>query len=411
MTSTSRWRSVVGIAALTLGALILALFFAGLGTAGAMQVATGTPAATTVSTVSPGSPSGTNTVVPSTGVTSTATISITIPTIPAPVAVQLDPKTTALLILDVTNTICSRPSCVQTVQPDAALLKKARDAGVFVAYSDTGGNSTILPEVAPATGDPKVSGRADKFFGTNLDDLLKPKGIKTVVIVGYVANGAVLYSTFGANIRGYTAVVPVDGTGAEDPFIVRFTQYQLLSEPGFNNPTNQPLVEGRVTLSRSDLVTFVAGAAPPKPLATPAPATTAQPSGTTQPSATGQPTASSAPSATTAAPTKAPAGTGTPSAQTGQSAQSSVDALLPAGPGRDLLLANCSSCHSFACAIRGQRNEGQWATLKSGHRENLSNVSDADYDTLFTYLETNFNNTKPEPDLPPSLKGVSCTPY
>lgn len=218
---------------------------------------------------------------PTPAVTATRTVSVTLPTIPPPLAVQVDPKTTALLVLDVTNVICSpRPSCVATVPADAALLKKARDAGALVVYSDTSATSTILPDVAPGPNDARVTGRADKFFGTSLDDTLKGKGIKTVVIVGYVANGAVLYTTFGANVRGYTAVVAMDGTGAEDPFAALLTYYQLLNEPGLANPANQALIESRVALSRSDLITFAAGAPPPQPPPTAAPANTATPAPT-----------------------------------------------------------------------------------------------------------------------------------
>jgi nicotinamidase-related amidase len=178
-------------------------------------------------------------------------------TITATVPVEVDAKTTALLVLDITSTICQpRKSCVATLPAIAALLKKARDAKSPVVYSDTGGNSTILPEVAQLPDEPKVTGRADKFINTNLDDILKARGIKTVVIVGYVANGAVLYTTFGANIRGYTAVVPTDGTGAEDPFAYTMTLYQLLNQPGFGNVANKPLSAGQVTLSKSDLITF-----------------------------------------------------------------------------------------------------------------------------------------------------------
>ncbi len=266
----------------------------------AMQAGTGTPASTAMPTTL-----ATSTVAATRAVTTTGTVTATnplSPTIPAPAAVSVDPKTTALLILDVTNVICSpqRPSCLATVPVDAALLKKARAAGVYVVYSDTGGNSTVLPDVAPNPDEQKVSGRADKFFNTNLDNILKGRGIKTVVIVGYVANGAVLYTAFGANARGYTAVVPLDGTGAEDPFAYLLTEYQLLNEPGFANPTNTPLADGKVTLSRSDLINFSA----PVTGTTPA-ATTAAPTGGATPAATTAATTAPTTSATTAATTAA----------------------------------------------------------------------------------------------------------
>ncbi len=204
-------------------------------------------------------------VVPATSAPATATVAATAtsaalsasPTLTGTVPVELDAKTTAYLVLDVTSTICQpRKSCVATLPAISALLKKARDAKVPVVYSDTPGTSTILPEVAQLADEPKVTGRADKFINTNLDDILKAKGIKTVVIVGYVANGAVLYTSFGANIRGYTAVVPVDGTGAEDPFAYTLTLYQLLNEPGFANTANKPLAAGQVTLTKTDRITF-----------------------------------------------------------------------------------------------------------------------------------------------------------
>ena len=64
-----------------------------------------------------------------------------------------------------------------------------------------------------------------------------------------------LYTAFGANVRGYTVVVATDGISAA-PFPMVLTQYQLLNQPGFANPENTPLAENKVTLSRSDLITF-----------------------------------------------------------------------------------------------------------------------------------------------------------
>ena len=182
---------------------------------------------------------------------------VQIPTVPQPVPVTLDAKTTAFLVLDLTSVICApQPNCRATLPAAAALLAKARNAGVLVVYSETPTpGSSILAEVAPRPGEPKVTGRADKFYGTPLDEILKSKGIKTAVIVGTAANGAVLYTVFEANVRGYTVVVAADGISA-NPFPLLLTQYQLLNQPGFSNPENTPLADTKVTLSRSDLVTF-----------------------------------------------------------------------------------------------------------------------------------------------------------
>ncbi len=207
-------------------------------------------AAASATTASSATPSSSTT--PAVGASS-----LPIPTIPDSVAVTLDSKTTAYLILDITSVICTpRKTCVASLPALSLLLSKARAAQVPVVYSDTPtAGSTLLPQVAPAPGDPKVTGRADKFFQTNLDDILKQKGIKTAVIVGCASNGAVLYTAFGANLRGYTVVVPEDGMSTDDAFAQFLTRYQLLNQPGFANAQNKPVAPG-VTLSRTDLITF-----------------------------------------------------------------------------------------------------------------------------------------------------------
>jgi mono/diheme cytochrome c family protein len=86
--------------------------------------------------------------------------------------------------------------------------------------------------------------------------------------------------------------------------------------------------------------------------------------------------------------------------------------ILPPGKGQSLLLENCSSCHSAVCAVKGQRPAGRWAGLKEDHKDKVTGLSDADMNTLFAYLVENFNDTRPEPKLPPELaQQGSCTPY
>ena len=150
-----------------------------------------------------------------------------------------------------------RASCVASLPKIAALIRKARDAKVPVLYSQTtAAGSTILPEVAPQTGEPSVATRADKFFNTNLDQLMKDRAVTTAVIVGSAANGAVLYTAFGANLRGYTVVVAEDGISGEPEFSVTLTRWQLLNQPGFANADNMPLKATAVTLSSSERISF-----------------------------------------------------------------------------------------------------------------------------------------------------------
>jgi nicotinamidase-related amidase len=192
--------------------------------------------------------------------TPTASVAPTspIPKIPDPVAVEVPVKGAALLVLDITSVICPpRPTCVASVPKIAALVKKARDAKVPVIYSQTAtAGSTYIADIAPQPGDATVTGRADKFYGTNLDQILKDKAVETAVVVGSAANGAVLYTSFGLGLRGITVVVAQDGISGDPEFTETLTRWQLLNEPGFANANNTPLDKGHVTLSTTDKITF-----------------------------------------------------------------------------------------------------------------------------------------------------------
>jgi len=162
------------------------------------------------------------------------------------------------LVLDIAESTCNAASnCLAIVPNIATLLKKARDAGAPVIYSLGTAPTNVLPQVAPQGDEPIVRSRANKFGNTNLDELLKARGVKTLLIVGTAANGAVLYTAFEANAyRGYTVAVAEDGISAGDPFAVLLTRWQLLNQPGLGNPENKPLQPNAVTLTRSDRVTF-----------------------------------------------------------------------------------------------------------------------------------------------------------
>jgi len=183
-----------------------------------------------------------------------------IPAIPAAVPVTLDARTTALLVLDINPVICQpNPDCLKTVPAITSLLNKARAAKVPVIYSTTvnpAGPPPMLTPVAPQAGEPVVVARANKFSDTNLEDLLKQRNVSTLVMVGSAANGAVMYSAFHANTKGYTVVVAEDGISSPVPVNTQIARYQLLNQPGFINAGNTPVADKKVTLSRSDLLTF-----------------------------------------------------------------------------------------------------------------------------------------------------------
>jgi nicotinamidase-related amidase len=174
------------------------------------------------------------------------------------VPVTVDPATTAYLVLDDSSAVCAQnPRCVATLPAAANLLAKARVAGALVVFSKTvNPGDRVLPQLAPRGGEQTVSARADKFFGTELDHILRSHGIKTAVMVGTKTNGAILYTAFAANARGYTVVVATDGVSAGSDYIQRYSLFQLLNQPGFANPANAPLAPHGVTLSETDLITF-----------------------------------------------------------------------------------------------------------------------------------------------------------
>jgi len=180
------------------------------------------------------------------------------PALPAPVAVTLDAKTTALVVLDVINPTCStRPACNDSIPALQALIKKAKDASVPVVYTNTAATNAIVPQVAPAAGDVTVvPTNADKFNNPDFDATFKSKKVTTLLLVGTRSNGAVLYTAFEANVRGYTVVVAVDGISGSIPFETTLAEWQMLNQPGFTNADNKPLAEKLVTLSRGDLITF-----------------------------------------------------------------------------------------------------------------------------------------------------------
>jgi len=163
-----------------------------------------------------------------------------------------DPKSTAYLILDIIKQGCTnerRPRCVASVPKIQAFLSQARSKGVSVIYSYTS-NSTpadIFPEIAPLAGEPLVRASADKFVGTDLEKILRDKGIKTVIVVGTAAHGAVISTGTQAAFRGFKVIVPVDGMSSENTYFEQYTAYHFTQAPG---------VAQQSTLTKFDMIQF-----------------------------------------------------------------------------------------------------------------------------------------------------------
>lgn len=164
--------------------------------------------------------------------------------------VTADPGTTAFLILDVQRQNCaSRPRCAATVPRIAALLARATAAGVLVVYSVFPGGHVddILPEVRPLPGQPLVAAGPDKFLNTNLDAVLRGRNIKTAIVSGTAANGAVLATSSEAAERGFAVAVPLDLMSAEALYAEQYTAWHL---------SHAPVISPHITLTRSDLIRF-----------------------------------------------------------------------------------------------------------------------------------------------------------
>ena len=135
------------------------------------------------------------------------------------------------------------------------LIDEARTHNMMVAYTLPGQERSaaglVDQSLAPRPGEFLIqgSGGADKFIRSNLDQGLKDKGIKTVIVTGTSAQGAVAGTTNGAAQRGYKAVVPVDGMSLESAFNELYAAWHIAK----GGPAN---LVNNATLTRSDLIKF-----------------------------------------------------------------------------------------------------------------------------------------------------------
>jgi nicotinamidase-related amidase len=169
---------------------------------------------------------------------------------PALKPVTVDPKTTALLMLDFMNQNCGkRPACVASIPAMKKLLDAARAAKATVIYSIIANTTTadVIKDVAPNGDEPWVQAGPDKFINTPLASILKDKGIQTVIATGTASNGAVLFTAAGAALRGMNVIVPVDGMSAVDPYADLTTAYTFVSAP---------LISTKSTLTAIDMIKF-----------------------------------------------------------------------------------------------------------------------------------------------------------
>jgi len=180
--------------------------------------------------------------------------SVKAPSAPELKPIQIDPKTTALLMLDYVKQICNAqryPNCPARLPTVKKLLDQARANGVMVVYTGTtippSERTDIDPMVAPTGDEPFVKTVLNKFLNTDLEKILKDKGIATLIMVGQAAQGAVITTGSEAAQRGFKVIVAVDGIAGQDDYYEQYTVWHL---------GNAPLLANRVTLTSTDLIKF-----------------------------------------------------------------------------------------------------------------------------------------------------------
>lgn len=168
--------------------------------------------------------------------------------------VELDAKTTALLVMDFTVQTCTkarRPRCAASVAKVKPFVEQARAKGALIIYSIAVPHSVpgdILKDLTPASGEQVLPPLGpDKFIHSDLEKTLRAKNIRTVVAMGTQAQTSVLHTGSAAALRGFDVVVPVDAMSADDLFPELYTAWHL---------ANAARISNKVTLTRLDMIAF-----------------------------------------------------------------------------------------------------------------------------------------------------------
>ena len=92
-----------------------------------------------------------------------------------------------------------------------------------------------------------------------------------------------------------------------------------------------------------------------------------------------------------------------PKQQPAESAKVNLDEIFPAGRGRQLVLNNCTTCHTFVPIVILKMTKEAWERNSRDHRGRVAALGEADFKVLYEYLATNFGPDKPVPKLPNAL--------
>lgn len=169
---------------------------------------------------------------------------VTVPEYVVTDRVEVKPKTTALLIVDMQNDLVKEggklvvPTAKDTIPAIRKLLVEARLYGMFVAYTQDSHLPNdpefpiwgehcligtwgweIVDELKPQPNELVVQKRRyDGFYGTTLEHDLRVAGVDTLIVTGTVANICVLHTAGSAALRWFKVIVPKDGISALTDF-------------------------------------------------------------------------------------------------------------------------------------------------------------------------------------------------
>ena len=75
------------------------------------------------------------------------------------------------------------------------------------------------------------------------------------------------------------------------------------------------------------------------------------------------------------------------------------------GKARDLIVNNCTLCHTFVPIVMQKYDSKGWSSLLNRHviGGRVKQLSGPDIATIHDYLSDNFNGRLPPPALPPAL--------
>lgn len=171
--------------------------------------------------------------------------------------------TTALIVGDIQKGITQNyPFARQVLAPLTELLPRARAAGTLVVFIHTAfrtnradlppdselfngffeagdsfheGSSGIELDLPALSEDVVVrKRRASAFFGTDLDLVLRARGVNTIAISGVATSAMVAATAYDAADRGYAVTILSDACADADPSVHDFFLEKVFPSRGFD---------------------------------------------------------------------------------------------------------------------------------------------------------------------------------